>query len=163
MSFDFLKNINGDAFSTQHLILVVFSTCLVLYTIIGLVKFILYRIRLRDLEIAMTRYPNYADVRYKIAEVYYNYGKYDLAERFYREALSIYQYNNLVRIKLGMMLIDHKEMIEEGFAELARVRFASDVDKKSKFIIDSYLMQKNLYDKFHSKHGQATKPGPKTT
>lgn len=163
MGFDFFNGLGGQTFSTQYILSVIFVTCFVLYLIIGIFKFILYRMRLRDLEIAMIKFPNYADVRYKIAEVYYNYGKFDLAERFYREALSIYQYNNMVRIKLGMLLIDQMEKTDEGFAELARVRFGTDSDKKAKFVVDSYLVQKNLYDKFHSKYGQSAGKGPQTT
>lgn len=155
-TFGFLNPYLSDgSFNTNKILLVVFSTCLFLYIIIWAVKYTLFRMRLKQFEIAMIRFPNYADVRYKIAEIYYNYGEYGLAERYYKETLAIYPYNTAAKIKLAMLLLEYRGNVMEAFKLFAEIRFATDVEHRAAVIIDNYLKGKKLYDKFRAAHAPA--------
>ncbi len=154
--FVFLNPYLSDgSFNTNKILTVIFSTCLFLYTVIWIIKYIMFKIRLKHFEIAMIKFPNYADVRYKIAEIYYNYGEYALAERYYRETLAIYPFNNAAKIKLAMLLIEYRGNVMEAFKLLAEIRFAADVEHRAAVIIDNYLKSKKLYDKFRAAHAPA--------
>jgi len=142
-------------FDTNKILMVVLSTCLFLYLVIWAIKYAMFKVRLKHFEVAMIRFPNYADVRYKIAEIYYNYGEYELAERYYRETLSIYPYNTAAKIKLAMLLIEYRGNVPEAFKLLAEIRFAADVEHRAAVVIDNYLKGKKLYDKFRAAHSPA--------
>lgn len=143
---------NDGSFNTNKILLAILSTCLFLYLLIWVIKYIMFRTRLKHFEIAMIKFPNYADVRYKIAEIYYNYGEYELAERYYRETLAIYPYNTAAKIKLAMLLIEYRGNAVEAFKLFAEMRFAVDVEHRAAVIIDNYLKSKKLYDKFRAAH-----------
>gem|GEM_PF-5547709 len=135
------------------ILVAVIGTCLILYVFIFIFKYLVYRMKIKNLEIAMVRFPNYADVRYKIAEVYYNYGDFKSAEKYYRESLEIYPFNSAVKIKLAMLVLEGKNDIDGAFEIFAQIRFAVDCEPRARFVIDRYLKEKKLYDKFQSKYG----------
>jgi len=147
-------------FDHNQILAIVIGTCLVLYALLYIFNFFVHRAKVRNLEIAMARFPNYADVRYKIAEVYYNYGDYANAEKYYKEALDIYPYNSSIKIKLAMLIMENKKDEELAFKIFAEVRFAVDAEPRAKYIIDTYLKEKKLYDKFHAGYAQKS---PQTT
>ncbi|MEZ7892344.1 MAG: hypothetical protein QMC67_11405 [Candidatus Wallbacteria bacterium] len=150
---NFFSNMNVQSFDVKFILLVVFGTCFVLYLIIWLIQYIIHRIQIRNLEIAMVRFPNYADVRYRIAEAYYSYGDYENAEKYYRETINIYKFNVPAKIKLAMLLLDYRNNIEEAFAFLAQARFMDNPERRAVVIIDNYLKGKKLYEQFYAKYG----------
>ncbi len=143
-------------FDYNYITIVVLTTCFLLYLLLFIFRYFVHKIKVKNLEIAMVRFPNYADVRYKIAELYFNCGDYDNALRYYKEALAIYPYNTSVQIKLAMLMLEYKKDEKTAFDIFARVRFAVDAEPRAKCIIDNYLKEKKLYEKFHhARDGQA--------
>jgi tetratricopeptide (TPR) repeat protein len=140
----------AEGFNYNQIAVAVIGTCIMLYILLLIFNYFVHRAKIKNLEIAMARFPNYADVRYKIAEVYYNYGDYDNAAKYYKEALVIYPYNSSIKIKLAMLILERRKDVETAFKMLAEVRFAVDAEPRAKFIIDNYLKEKKLYEKFHS-------------
>ncbi len=140
----------AEGFNYNQIAVAIIGTCIALYILLLIFNFFLHRAKIKNLEIAMARFPNYADVRYKIAEVYYNYGDYANAARYYKEALVIYPYNSSIKIKLAMLILEQQKDLEAAFKMFAEVRFAVDAEPRAKYIIDSYLKEKKLYEKFHS-------------
>lgn len=144
----------AGGFDHTQILAIVIGICLGAYVLIVIAGFFIHRAKIKNLEIAMARFPNYADVRYKIAEVYYNYGDYDNAAKYYKEALDIYPYNSSIRIKLAMLLLEHKKDEDSAFKMFAEVRFAVDAEPRARYIIDAYLKEKKLYEKFHAGYAE---------
>lgn len=142
----------GGALDTNKILAVVLVTCVVLYAIVWIIKYVLFKIRIREFEVAMIRFPNYADVRYKMAEVYYGFGDYANAEKYYREALDIYPYNAPVKLKLAMLVYENRGDADEAMRLFAEMRFAVDVEHRTALIIDNYLKANKLYDAFKARY-----------
>lgn len=150
--FDLIGYRPAGGFDHNQILAIVIGICLGAYALIFIANFFIHRAKVRNLEIAMARFPNYADVRYKIAEIYYNYGDFDNAAKYYKEALDIYPYNSSIRIKLAMLTLEHFKNEELAFKMFAEVRFAVDAEPRAKYIIDTYLKEKKMYEKFHAGH-----------
>jgi len=140
----------AEDFNYNQIVVAVIGVCVLLYILLLIFNYFVHRAKIKNLEIAMARFPNYADVRYKIAEVYYNYGDYANASKYYKEALVIYPYNSSIKIKLAILTLEKQKDVETAFKMLAEVRFATDAEPRAIFIIDNYLKEKKLYEKFHS-------------
>lgn len=148
--FTWLKLEPHHVLDHKFLLTIIIGICCLGYALIYLVKYIIYKTKIKNLEIIMAKFPNYADVRYKIAEIYYNHKDYDNAIRYYKEALEIYPYNQLIKIKLAILLIEHKKDINSAFKLFAEIRFAPDCSLQSKNFIDKYLKNNNFYEQFYN-------------
>lgn len=112
----------------------------------GLLR-ILYHKRLHELELAMTRYPNYADVRAQIAGLHYRYGYKMEARRWYYDALKIYRYYHYARLKLGLLCLELNHP-EEALHHFRTMRRDASDDEAMMRLIESLMKDKDLYEQY---------------
>jgi len=87
-----MVGIDFSNWGTNIVLLAGLVLILAIYAVIEGISRILFFKRLRELEVAMVRFPNYADVRAQIGALYYSHGYLDKAKNYYYEALKIYNY-----------------------------------------------------------------------
>lgn len=112
----------------------------------GLMRLLFHK-RLRELEFALTRYPNYADIRAQIAALHYRYGYPEEARRWYYDALRIYRYYHYARLKLGLLCLELKHE-EEALHHFRTIRREATDDETLIRLIESLMREKGLYDAY---------------
>lgn len=113
---------------------------------VGLSQIVFYR-RLRELEVAMVRYPSYADVRAQLASLHYKYGHVIQAKKYYYEALKIYQYYNYARLKLGLLCLEQHEA-DEAMHHFRRIRNDAAADEAMQGLLEGLLREKGLMEAY---------------
>ena len=114
--------------------------------IVGASQIIFYK-RLRALEIAMVRYPSYADVRAQLASLHYNYGRIVEAKKYYYEALKIYPFYGYARLKLGLLCLERNEP-DEAMHHFRRIRTDAGGDEGIMPLLESLLREKGLMETY---------------
>jgi len=103
--------------------------------------------RLRELEVAMVRYPNYADVRAQIASLYYSHNYLIEAKRYYYEALKIYPYYHYARLKISLICFEENNY-EEAMHHLKKLRVNASHDHVMIDLIVKLVKEKSLYKEY---------------
>lgn len=99
--------------------------------------------RLHELEVAMARYPSYADVRAQLASLYYSYGYIAKAKQYYYEALKIYPFYMYARLKLAMVCLDHQSP-DEALYHFRRIRIDAEQDPAMVQLVEGVLRERGL-------------------
>lgn len=104
---------------------------------------IMFARRLRELEIAMARYPSYADVRAQLASLYLSYGYVTKAKQYYYEALKIYPFYLFARLKLAMVALDH-QCPDEALYHFRRIRIDAEQDPAMVELVEGVLRERGM-------------------
>lgn len=114
-----------------------------IYAIMVGVSRLMFARRLRELEIAMARYPSYADVRAQLASLYYSYGYVKKAKQYYYEALKIYPFYLYARLKLALLSLEH-QCPDEALYHFRRIRIDAEQDPTMVQLVEGLLREKGL-------------------
>jgi tetratricopeptide (TPR) repeat protein len=118
-----------------------------IYAIYGGIMQLIFVKRMKELEVAMVRYPNYADVRAQLASLHYRYGHFKQAKIYYYEALKIYKYYHYARLKLALICLDLKEM-DEAMHHLRKIRIDCGQDQTMLDLIAKMTKEHNIHETY---------------
>ncbi len=111
------------------------------------VSHLVFKRRLHELEIAMARYPNYADVRAQLAALYYSHGYIRKAKQYYYEALKVYPFYLYARLKLALVCAEANEP-DEALWHFRRIRIDAAEDPNMRRLVEDLMREKGLMEAY---------------
>ncbi len=139
--------LNIENINLNMVLLVSLSLAGAVYSVIIGISRILFLNRLKTLELAMVRYPNYADVRAQLGSLYYSYGYLVESKKYYYEAIKIYPYYHYARLKLGLICLDTAEL-DEAMHHFRKIRLEASHDENMISLLEKLMKEKLLYDEY---------------
>jgi tetratricopeptide (TPR) repeat protein len=103
-----------------------------------------------SLEALVVKFPNYADVRGKLADAYMSRNYIEKAEQFYKDAIKIYPFYVYAHFKLGFLY--HKEgRCDEMFEEFWQVLEREYDDKSLRKLVEDAILEAGYWDKYQAR------------